>query len=120
VVPHSDKVGRSAIVVGTVKSFGRQQGQGFIAVDGGQDIFVHFQAVQNSGLSNLRPGQSVGYAVPRNSANRLCATPLVCWMSPPMPRPAGIAWMTSTPLVPPTPGFHDSGTPVAGLSAATC
>jgi len=44
-------------VIGTVKWFSREQGQGFIAVDGGQDVFVHFRAVQDSGLSDLKPGQ---------------------------------------------------------------
>ena len=44
------------IVVGTVKWFSPEQGQGFIAVDGGQDAFVHFRAVQDSGLSELKPG----------------------------------------------------------------
>ena len=52
---HGYKVRRagSMIMVGTVKWFSREQGQGFIAVDGGQDVFVHFRAVQDSGLSEL-------------------------------------------------------------------
>jgi cold shock protein len=50
-------------VIGTVKWFSRKQGQGFIAVDGGQDVFVHFRAVQDSGLSDLKPGQRVEFDV---------------------------------------------------------
>jgi CspA family cold shock protein len=49
------------IVVGTVRWFSREQGQGFIAVDGGQDVFVQFRAVQYSGLSELKPGQRVEF-----------------------------------------------------------
>jgi hypothetical protein len=48
-----EKVNKEAIVIGTVTWFSREQGQGFIAVDGGQDVFVHFRAVQDSGLSAL-------------------------------------------------------------------
>jgi CspA family cold shock protein len=36
---------------------------GSIAVDEGQDVFVHFQAVQDNGLSNLKPGQRVVFDV---------------------------------------------------------
>jgi CspA family cold shock protein len=53
----------SVIVVGTVKSYSREQGQGFIAVDGGQDVFVHFRAVRDSGLSELEPGHRVEFDV---------------------------------------------------------
>jgi CspA family cold shock protein len=49
------------IVVGTVRWFSREQGQGFIAVDGGQDVFVHFRALQDSGLTELKPGQRVEF-----------------------------------------------------------
>jgi cold shock protein len=36
---------------------------GSIAVDEGQDVFVHFRAVQDNGLSNLKPGQRVEFDV---------------------------------------------------------
>lgn len=47
---------------GTVKFFAQDKGFGFITPDdGGQDVFVHVSAVQNSAL--LREGQKVSYEV---------------------------------------------------------
>lgn len=53
-------------MVGTVKWSSREQGQGFIAVDRGQDVFVHFRAVQDGGLSDLKPGQRVEFDAVRS------------------------------------------------------
>ena len=49
---------------GTVKWFNSAKGYGFIAPDdGGNDVFVHISAVEQSGLSTLDEGQTVEYEV---------------------------------------------------------
>jgi CspA family cold shock protein len=52
------------MATGKVKWFNTQKGYGFIAPDdGGQDVFVHISAVQQSGLPELRDGQTVEFQV---------------------------------------------------------
>ena len=49
---------------GTVKWFNADKGFGFIAQDGGgEDVFVHFSAIQGSGYRNLEEGQNVEFDV---------------------------------------------------------
>jgi CspA family cold shock protein len=48
---------------GTVKWFNAEKGYGFIAVDGGQDVFVHFSAIQADGYRSLDEGQRVEFEV---------------------------------------------------------
>lgn len=49
---------------GTVKWFNESKGYGFISQDnGGDDVFVHFNAIQSSGFKTLSEGQSVTYEV---------------------------------------------------------
>ena len=48
---------------GTVKWFNSEKGYGFIAVDGGQDVFVHFSAIEMDGYKTLRPGDEVDAVV---------------------------------------------------------
>jgi len=49
---------------GTVKWFNESKGFGFIAPDqGGDDVFVHFSAIQASGFKTLAEGQKVNYEV---------------------------------------------------------
>ena len=50
-------------VVGTVKWFNGSKGYGFIARDGGPDVFVHFSAIQADGFKNLQEGQKVEFTV---------------------------------------------------------
>lgn len=47
---------------GTVKWFNPTKGYGFITPDeGGNDVFVHISAVEQSGMSTLHEGQKINY-----------------------------------------------------------
>ena len=48
---------------GTVKWFDAKKGYGFIAVDGGKDVFVHFSAIQADGYRSLEEGQRVEFEI---------------------------------------------------------
>ena len=48
---------------GTVKWFNSEKGYGFIAVDNGPDVFVHFSAIQMDGFKSLEDGQRVEFEV---------------------------------------------------------
>jgi CspA family cold shock protein len=48
---------------GTVKWFNAEKGYGFIAVDGGQDVFVHYSSIVGSGYRSLEEGQRVEFEV---------------------------------------------------------
>ena len=48
---------------GTVKWFNAAKGYGFIQRNGGEDIFVHFSAIQGDGYRNLQEGASVEFDV---------------------------------------------------------
>ena len=50
-------------ITGTVKWFNGIKGYGFIARDGGPDVFVHFSAIQGDGFRNLEEGQKVEFTV---------------------------------------------------------
>ena len=48
---------------GTVKWFNAEKGYGFIAIDGGQDVFVHYSAIVANGYRSLEEGQRVEFEV---------------------------------------------------------
>ncbi len=48
---------------GTVKWFNADKGFGFISVDGGQDVFVHFSAIVADGYRSLDEDQRVEFDV---------------------------------------------------------
>ncbi len=48
---------------GTVKWFNSEKGFGFIEVEGGNDVFVHFSAIQSDGYKTLDEGQRVQFNV---------------------------------------------------------
>jgi CspA family cold shock protein len=54
---------KMAKVVGTVKWFSAEKGYGFISRSDGDDVFVHFSAIQGDGYRNLEEGQTVEFEV---------------------------------------------------------
>jgi cold shock protein len=58
--PNSKKV---EMAQGTVKWFNGDKGYGFIAVDGGQEVFVHFSAITGGGYRSLQEGQQVEFDI---------------------------------------------------------
>ncbi len=48
---------------GTVKWFNATKGYGFIAREGGKDVFVHYSAIQGGGYRSLEEGQRVEFTV---------------------------------------------------------
>ena len=59
---------------GTVKWFNAEKGYGFISNDnGGDDVFVHFSAIQSEGFKTLNEGQKVTFETetdPKNGKRR--------------------------------------------------
>lgn len=50
-------------IIGTVKWFNGSKGYGFIAREDGDDVFVHFSAIQGDGYRNLEEGQRVEFTL---------------------------------------------------------
>jgi CspA family cold shock protein len=50
-------------IVGTVKWFNATKGYGFIGRDGGEDVFVHFTAIQTDGYRKLEAEQKVEFSI---------------------------------------------------------
>jgi CspA family cold shock protein len=51
------------IVQGTVKWFNSEKGYGFIQVEGGNDVFVHYTAILGDGFRTLEEGQRVEFDI---------------------------------------------------------
>ena len=48
---------------GTIKWFNAEKGYGFISQESGDDVFVHFSAIQGKGFKTLEEGQSVSFEI---------------------------------------------------------
>ena len=53
----------AARVTGTVKWFNASKGFGFLAREGGPDVFVHYSAIQSEGFRTLQEGQQVEFEI---------------------------------------------------------
>lgn len=63
-------------MTGSVKWFDSKKGYGFISVEGGEDVFVHFSAIQGDGYKTLDEGQQVEFET-ENGPKGLQATNVV-------------------------------------------
>ena len=52
-------------ITGTVKWFSADKGYGFIQREGGDDVFVHYTALQGAGFRTLEEGQQVEFTIER-------------------------------------------------------
>ena len=57
---------------GTVKWFNDAKGYGFISRQNGEDVFVHFSAIQAGGFRSLQEGQAVQFEVTPEPDYRDC------------------------------------------------
>jgi len=54
------------MVKGKVKWFNDKKGYGFIALESGEDVFVHFSEIQGDGFKTLEEGQAVEFDVEKD------------------------------------------------------
>jgi CspA family cold shock protein len=59
------------VMVGIVKWFNAEKGFGFIAVDGGDDVFVHFSALKMDGYKKLDEGEKVSFDIERGQRGNM-------------------------------------------------
>jgi len=50
-------------MLGTVKWFNKEKGYGFIEREDGDDVFVHYTAIQEEGFKTLQEGQKVEFDI---------------------------------------------------------
>lgn len=62
---------------GTVKWFNAEKGYGFIAQEGGEDLFVHFSEIKMDGYKTLDEGAAVSFDVATGQNGKLQANNVV-------------------------------------------
>lgn len=62
-VAFTESQASSMRITGKVKWFNNAKGYGFIEREGGNDVFVHFSAIQGSGFRTLEEGQQVEFEI---------------------------------------------------------
>ena len=55
------------MMTGTVKWFNAEKGFGFISQENGDDVFVHFSAIQGDGFKSLDEGQRVTFDITKGA-----------------------------------------------------
>ena len=63
---------------GTVKWFNAEKGYGFITGEDGNDVFVHFSAIQGEGFKSRDDGQAVPYDLTEGARGMQAATVVKC------------------------------------------
>ncbi len=59
--------------IGTIKWFSAPKGYGFIGREDGEDVFVHFSAIQMDGYRRLNEGQKVEFSIEEGSKGKQAA-----------------------------------------------
>jgi CspA family cold shock protein len=55
------------MATGTVKWFNESKGFGFIEQEGGEDVFVHYSAIEGDGFKTLAEGQTVDFEITQDA-----------------------------------------------------
>lgn len=63
--------------VGTVKWFNGSKGYGFISREDGEDVFVHYSAIQGYGYRSLEEGQQVEFTIEQGAKGLQAANVVV-------------------------------------------
>jgi CspA family cold shock protein len=74
------------VASGVVKWFNNEKGYGFIAVDGGDDVFVHYSAIQADGYRSLDENQKVEFEVVQGPKGPQADSVKIVSASPRLPR----------------------------------
>lgn len=66
------------MIYGTVKWFNAEKGFGFIEREGGEDVFVHFSAINAEGYKSLNEGQQVQFEVEKGQRGLQAVNVIPC------------------------------------------